>query len=329
MARANRNGSSWTGAGRGAAASLLLAAVFSAPLAAPAHAQALTPAILEKMIPLYNAMQRPAEPGAIMLPGAGPATPDTEVWTQAMGSRNIRNISRPALIPVLPDPAKATGTAVIVAPGGGFTALMIDNEGYAVARWLAERGIAAFVLKYRLNLTPADPAVYRQTLIQQLSGLANDRIKSSLATPAFALQDAQDAVRTVRQRAGEWGVNPQRIGFIGFSAGALTTMSVGLTPDKDARPDFIGPIYGSMERQVVPADAPPMFAALAADDALFGKSDLGLISAWREAKRPYELHIYERGGHGFGMRQQGATSDLWIEQFLAWMQARKLVPAAK
>jgi acetyl esterase/lipase len=246
-----------------------------------------------------------------------------------MGSRNIRNISRPMLIPVLPDPAKANGTAVIVAPGGGFTALMIDNEGYAVARWLAERGIVAFVLKYRLNQTPADPAVYRQSLIKQLTGVANERIKSSLATPAFALQDAQDAVRIVRQRASDWGVNPQRIGFIGFSAGALTTMSVGLTADKDARPDFIGPIYGSMERQVVPADAPPMFAALAADDALFGKSDLGLIAAWREAKRPYELHIYERGGHGFGMRQQGATSDLWIEQFHAWLKARKLVPAAK
>ncbi len=277
-----------------------------------------------------SAQERSAPPpeltGAIALGVKGKAPPNAEIWSGAKGQRGVRNVTNPTLTPVLPDPAKATGAAVIIAPGGGFIALGMDSEGFEVAHWLADRGVAAFVLKYRLKPTPADSAGMAAYVSEMTKAFTTPGApRPVLATPSYTLEDAENAVRLVRRRAAEWGVDPHRVGFIGFSAGALTTMSVGLTPNKDARPDFIGPIYGSMERTEVPKDAPPLFAALAADDRLFGQSDLGLISAWREAGRPFELHFYEHGGHGFGMRKQGTTSDLWIEEFYAWMKARGLL----
>ena len=115
--------------------------------------------------------------------------------------------------------------------------------------------------------------------------------------------------------------------MIGFSAGAMTTLSTALRNDPAARADFIGTIYGPLGEVQVPHDAPPLFVAIAADDPLLGGGGFGLITAWRAAKAPVELHYYERGGHGFGMRHQSLTSDLWVEQFYAWMQARGLLAA--
>ncbi len=292
-------------------------------MATAAMAQAPPAIPLEKLIPLEKIIPTPSQPGAIALGVKGEPVKDQEVWTQTATNRGVRNVTNPTLTPVLPDAAKATGAAVIVAPGGGFLALSMDHEGYAVARWLADHGIAAFVLKYRLKPTPVDPAEYRTAMIAMLNGaMRNGGGDPGMLTPPAALEDAQAAVRLVRRRAAEWGVDPQRVGFVGFSAGAITTLSVGLSADKDARPDFIAPIYGPMDRRDVPKDAPPLFAALAADDPLFGKSDLGIVSSWRAAGRPYEVHVYEHGGHGFGLRKLGSTSDLWIDEFYAWMKAR-------
>jgi acetyl esterase/lipase len=280
-----------------------------------------TPAALPSRAP--HAIPAPPDPTAIPLLSPAAGTPSNEQWEQSVGGgRSIRNVTVPTLTPFLPDPAKATGVAVIVAPGGAFYSLGIDDEGNMVARWLADHGVAAFVLKYRLEPTPRDWAGYQAVLTKRLVAAAQGQ---PIATPPQALDDAKAAVRLVRARAAEWRVDPARVGFLGFSAGALNALSVGLTDDKQARPDFIAPIYGSLAPRPVPADAPAMFVAIALDDPLFasGKS-LGLIDAWRKAGRPLEAHLYQRGGHGF-VRGKSAATKLWIEEFYAWMQDRGLV----
>lgn len=261
-----------------------------------------------------------ADPAAIPLTKAKPTVPEN--WDRFGGnSRIVRNVTAATLTPVLPDPAKATGAAVIVAPGGGFFMLSIDNEGYDVARWLADHGVAAFVLKYRVTPTPVDPAAFLaeakirtpRSDAMEIPGLAN------------AVEDARAAIRLVRARAGEWGIDASRVGFAGFSAGAITTLSVALEGPADARPDFIAPIYGPVGARKIPADMPPTFAAISYDDMPMLIGDLGLPNSYRTAGRPLEFHLYESGGHGYGMRKQEKTSDLWIEQFYAWMKSRGLL----
>lgn len=251
------------------------------------------------------------------------------------GHQSVRNVVTPTLEPFLPDPARATGAAVIVAPGGGFTTLEMDNEGYPVAQWLAERGIAAFVLKYRLMPTPRDPQAFRDELIARYTPRPAGAAPAAAVTAstdrnqalANALEDAQAAVRLVRSRAEEWRIDPARVGFVGFSAGAFTTLAVGLDDDRAARPDFIAPIYGSMAAREIPSDAPPMFVALALDDQLMARDpDFGLIRAYRAANRSVEAHFYASGAHGFGMQRKTPNSALWIDQFYAWMQDRGVIP---
>lgn len=144
--------------------------------------------------------------------------------------------------------------------------------------------------------------------------------------PPEALEDALAAIKLVRERSAEWHVTPGKVGFVGFSAGAVTTLGVGLAADAAARPDFIAPIYPPMAARPIPADAPPMFLAISLDDPLFGQGKpLGLIQSWREAKRPLEVHLYEKGGHGFGMSGRFAGAALWIDEFHAWMKERGIL----
>lgn len=251
------------------------------------------------------------------------AVPEQEQWEERpVEGKGVRNVVNPTLIPVLPARDKANGLAVIVAPGGGFVNLAFDNEGVRVAHYLAEQGIAAFVLKYRVRATPRDEAEYRAFMMQMMSGAEGAK---GITTPQEAVDDASAAVRLVRARAGEWRVDPAKVGLIGFSAGAMTTLGAGLVEDRAARPDFIAPIYGPRDPGPVPADAPPMFLAIALDDPLFKpEATLGLIDGWRKAGRPLEVHLYERGGHGFGMRQRSAATGLWPSEFVAWMKDRGL-----
>ncbi len=157
------------------------------------------------------------------VPGAIPLRPPLrksapEQWEQmtfgGSSNRSIRNVVNPTLTPVLPDPAKATGVAVIVAPGGGFRGLAIDHEGFQVARWLADRGIAAFVLKYRLVPTPRDATTYMQSVMAEIGKRPPEEVFRD-PTPE-ALEDAQAAIRLVRQRSAEWNIAPGKLGFVGF-----------------------------------------------------------------------------------------------------------------
>ena len=197
----------------------------------------------------------------------------------------------------------------------------MDNEGYDVARALAARGVAAFVLKYRLRQTPADMAGFEQSMQQMFSGAARTPLPAptSAATDlAPQLADSTAAFRLIRARASQWHVDPDRIGMIGFSAGAMLTMATTLSTT-EAKPAFIGNIYGPLGSMTVPQDAPPMFAAIAADDPLFGNRDFKLIDDWRAARRPVEFHLYEKGGHGFGMYPKATTSTGWFDAFVRWI----------
>ncbi len=270
----------------------------------------------DRMTPIAT----PAQPNAITL-GTGPLPGATasESWHSQYGSVFARNVTVATLTPFLPDPAKATGAAVIVAPGGGFMTLSMENEGWDVARALAAKGVAAFVLKYRLKQTPQDMGAFEESMRQMFAGAARPPAQqdpSVMLAPQIA--DARAAFALVRAHAGEWHVDPDRIGMVGFSAGAMLTMTTTLY-GQDARPAFIGTIYGAMAPVTVPADAPPLFVALAADDPLFGNSGFGLIDSWRNARRPVEFHLYEQGGHGFGMYRKETTSTGWFDAFVAWM----------
>ncbi|MBO9711720.1 MAG: alpha/beta hydrolase [Sphingomonas sp.] len=281
-------------------------------LAAPAHAQN------DKMTPIAI----PAQPGAVEL-GTGPLPGATnpEVWHSQYGSVFARNVTVATLTPFLPDPAKATGAAVVVAPGGGFRTLSMENEGWNVARALAKRGVAAFVLKYRLVQTPPDMEGFERSMREMFSGVAKAPRMSpeqALAGIAPQIADARAAFALIRRRAAEWHIDPDRIGMVGFSAGAMLTMATTLGGE-DAKPAFIGNIYGPLASVTVPADAPPLFIALAADDPFFGSAGFGLIESWKAAKRPVEFHLYEQGGHGFGMYPKETTSTGWFVAFVAWL----------
>lgn len=291
----------------------------AAGLALPAQAQT------DAMTPIAT----PAQPTAIPLrTGKLPGNPAPEAWHRQYNSTFARNVTEATLTPFLPDPAKASGAAVIVAPGGGFRTLSMENEGWDVARALAAKGVAAFVLKYRLNPTPQDMPGFEKSMAAMFGATAarppRPDPKAMMAGLAPQIADARAAFALVRARAGEWHVDPDRIGMIGFSAGAMLTMATTLAGG-DAKPAFIGNIYGPLAAVETPTDAPPLFIALAADDPFFGNGGFGLIDSWRGAKRPVEFHLFEQGGHGFGMYQKPTTSTGWFDEYVRWLDMHGLL----
>ncbi|WP_432547591.1 alpha/beta hydrolase [Kineococcus sp. SYSU DK004] len=237
------------------------------------------------------------------------------------GERLVRGVTVPTLTPFLPAPGAGDGTAVVVAPGGALHLLAIDNEGEHVAGRLAARGTAAFVLRYRLVPTPADAAGFEAVLHANV-GDRGRMAEVSRERRAPALADGEAALRAVRERAGEWEVDPARVGMLGFSAGAYVSLVTTLDTAPGRRPAFLAPVYPAWWGEVeVPADAPPLFLAWADDDEL-GETIVGscvrLHAAWRRAGLPVEAHAYARGGHGFGVRAAGLPSDAWFDAFTRW-----------
>ncbi len=247
-----------------------------------------------------------------------------ENWTTVpKQGRSVRNVTVPTLTPVLPDPDKATGAAVVVLPGGAFMALSIDHEGYKVARVLADHGIAAFVLKYRLLPTPTGEREAGLEIGRRISAAVKD--PSQRIVNPQATEDALAALKMVRDNAVKWKVDPERTGAIGFSAGAIASLDSVISAPTAARPSFVGYIYGPQDAVTVPAGAPPLFDAIAMDDPLFPHKGFAVVAAWRAAKRPVELHAYEKGGHGFGTGREGTTSTRLLEDFVAWMRMHRLL----
>jgi acetyl esterase/lipase len=256
------------------------------------------------------------------------AAPGSESWTHEekenrtnlWNTRVVFNVAHPTLTVFRPDPAKAVGTAVIICPGGAFFALSIDSEGYDLARWLTARGVGAFVLKYRLaKCDTDDPTREVMTKGANLAELAAPIVK-------LAMADGLAAVTHVRQHAGEYEVKPDRIGIIGFSAGGTVVASVAYNYTPESRPNFVAPIYLAYDwaiKRDVPADAPPMFILAATDDQLgLAPQSIHIYNDWTAARKSAELHLYSKGGHGFGMRRQNLPTDRWIERFADWLEVQ-------
>ncbi len=245
------------------------------------------------------------------------AAPGSERWTQKERAIEntpvgtvIFNVVTPTLTAYLPERSKATGTGVIIAPGGAFVALAIDLEGTTVARSLQERGVAAFVLKYRIVERGGDG-------IPQMDMDTAGR---------YGIADGLQAIKVVRQHATAWGVSPDRIGFMGFSAGAMVTSGTVLQPDSGARPSFAAMIYGGPfgVMPAIPAKLPPLFLVWAQDDPVARDLIVKFHDALEHAGQRPEVHIYSAGGHGFGLKKQGTTSDHWIDDFYNWLNAQGL-----
>ncbi len=250
-----------------------------------------------------------------------------ETWTdddvmprEGVVNRVVRYVSEPTLTLFPAAEEQATGAAMIVAPGGGMMLLAMDKEGYDVARWLNTLGVTVLVLKYRVRPDP------HKGMATQLEPGVWGAI----------LSDGQRAVRTVRARAAEWGLDPARIGMMGFSAGSRLTAQVTLHSDDgdpkaadpvervSCRPDFIGLMYGA--RGEWPAEVPPLppaFIMEANDDRLFADPDatwLRFVRGWTAQGVPVEVHHYARGGHGFGLGVYGGAAAGWPSAMAAWLR---------
>lgn len=277
---------------------LAIFAVLLIPSAVVAQSNASPTAPLPKPtteIPLY--------------PGVAPGS---EKWdwseraaTNSNGQPMVHDVVRPVLLHYPADRGKAVGTAMIVAPGGGFRVLMMSYEGVDIAQRLNATGIDAFVLKYRL-IHDGGPA-------------ANDVVK-------LAVDDGRQAVRLVRERAVEFGVRPNRVGMIGFSAGGRVT-SEALFGPAATRPDFAALIYGVHEIKEAPNPAPPLFLAVAADDTWAAKRSMEVFAAFRKSKGLAELHIFQMGEHGFV--NKGGGGDHFMDRLQEWLAANKLLSRAE
>jgi acetyl esterase/lipase len=227
----------------------------------------------------------------------------------------ITNVTIPTMTVFRPARGKSNGTAMVVLPGGSFRALAWDVDGLETAQWLASKGITAFVLKYRVR-PPQNGESFGESL--------DDFARATRARRAIAVADAEQAIRLVRSKARKYGIIPDRVGIIVFSAGAMATVDVALASDASVRPNFAVPMYGAALNENLPGrDAPPLFIAAAQDDPqLPATNSVDIFRIWTQAGIPAELHIYERGGHGFGFRRHGSTSDTWPASFQAWLAAR-------
>jgi len=270
-------------------------------------------AFAQEVIPVYQGTP----------PGSAPETyPEKQYFSKVWNTEVVSNVSKPSLTVFKPSPGRKNGTAVVICPGGGFMALSITSEGTEVAEYLSARGVTAFVLKYRLAHTAEDAT-------QEFASLYADRPKFEEKISGIiplSIADAFAAVTYVRQHASEFGISPDRVGIMGFSAGGVLAAAVGLKYVPESRPAFVAPIYGAIGRlkdSPVPEDAPPMFIAAASDDNLgLAPDSVALYEKWRTARKPVELHMYTKGGHGFGMRKHGLPVDHWIDRFSEWMEVQ-------
>jgi len=238
--------------------------------------------------------------------------PGSETWTheEIVGEGTVRNIVVPTLTPVLP--ATPTDRAVIVAPGGALHFLAIDHEGTAVAEFLRDAGYAAFVLKYRVVPTPVDDEAFGLAL---RDAFMNGLEEIGQRYLPLAVADAARAVEMVR--AEGYG----HVSMIGFSAGGRVVADA-VFAHGPARPDAAGIVYlPSWDAPRVDPTAPPLFVLAAADDPLGVTGSFDLYRSWAEAKVPVELHLFEKGSHGFGFRVHDTDLPVrrWPDLFLAWL----------
>jgi acetyl esterase/lipase len=235
----------------------------------------------------------------------------------------VTNVHNPSITPFLPPKEKATGAAVVICPGGGHRMLVYNAEGAEAARFLNSIGVAAFALKYRLGREQGSP--YKPEI--------------------HAREDGIRAMRLVRSRAAEWGIDPKRVGIMGFSAGGEVASWVAYSPGEgnpnaadpvdrqNSRPDYQILIYpgplGIPEK--VPAGSPPAFLLVANDDRGASRVITSLFQKYRDARSPVEVHVFAHGGHGFtmGKRSQLETLQHWPRLLADWMNDNAILDPAK
>ncbi|WP_400072656.1 alpha/beta hydrolase [Zobellia russellii] len=248
----------------------------------------------------------------------------SDIWNTEV----VTNVSVPTLQVFQPE--KPNGTSVIIAPGGALYAHSINSEGRNVAKWLADKGITAFVLKYRLVPTGKDA-------VQEVSddGKNNPARIAERVAPVLPLSvaDGLSAISYVRQNAEKYQLDPNKIGFMGFSAGGAVTMGVAYNYTEDNRPNFIVPVYAwtsAYPVQEAPENAPDLLVICASDDPLgLAPGSIEIYNSWLKAGFIPELHMYAKGGHGFGMKKQSLPSDNWIQRFHDWSVAQGITKTSK
>jgi lysophospholipase L1-like esterase/acetyl esterase/lipase len=273
----------------------------------------------------------------IQLYDAKPKGSENWTWTEQTSIQNmfntevVYNVVQPTITAYLPPKDLATGTAIVIAPGGAFHTLSINSEGVDVAKWLNSRGVAAFVLKYRVVRSITEDPV--KELMSKMNDFKKLDEENNEVVP-LAMADGLAAMKYVRSHAKEMDIDPNKIGFMGFSAGGTLTMSVVYNATDENRPNFVAPIYayaGAIIGTEIPKSKTPIFVAVAADDQLgLMPHSIDIFKKWFDAKQPAELHVYEKGGHGFGMRKQSIPTDTWYERFGEWLKLqgylKKLYP---
>ncbi len=268
----------------------------------------------------------PAEPMALPEPVFPAARPDGAAfqWTGLPNERIVRNVTAPALYPVRPADGRGNGRAVLVVPGGGYNFVAMENEGLPVARRLADAGFTAFVLTYRVQPTPASDEGFADQINREIAARFAAPAATAADLPPYgpAVEDALAALRWLQGNVQDYGCGP-RVGFLGFSAGARTGRAIVEQADAADMPSTLALVYGGLFATTPRAPVPPLFVAQAADDPLFPTVGIDLLTAWQAAGQRYELHLYERGGHGFGTIPRGTTSDLWLDAYLAWLQRQQ------
>ncbi|GAT62756.1 alpha/beta hydrolase [Paludibacter jiangxiensis] len=282
----------------------------------------LLPAKSQEVVKLYNGVP----------PGNSRSTIEEKMTRAANGSIDvISDVTIPTLTAYLPASAKATGTSVVILPGGALRFLSWDMEGVKLAQWLNEKGVAAFVLKYRLRTsdmkqvtpptgTPLRAAVYESNkLVNANANPLKDSVSAKVIS--MAAEDTRQAIRIIRKNATRWKINPDKVGCIGFSAGGGVMLSAVMhNADQSAMPGFIATIYGpALEDVVMPNSAPPLFIATCADHMNVAAGCLALFESWKRAGGEAEIHIYGKGKAGFGMIKQNQPSDEWVNSFYRWL----------
>jgi len=274
-------------------------------------------------------------------PGSENWTRPEVITTSPAGDRTISNVSDPTVTVFLPSQGSATGTAVVIAPGGALRLLGWDNEGVKAAQWWNSKGIAALVLKYRTLQTMSDGGRGRGTAPSGVGVAAAGprkelEIRNGNANPEpddpalrevlqMGIADAQQALRLARRNAAAWRIDPARVGIMGFSAGGGIAVGTALAERSDASPDFLVSLYGpSLQDVTVPAHAPPLFVAVGSTHFNVTNGCLALFAAWKAAGKPAEIHVYDQVSAGFGMTKRGLPVDSWTDRLLEWLVARKL-----
>lgn len=256
-----------------------------------------------------------SDPGEVQWEGD-----EKEYFSNIWFTKVVTNVSKPTLSIYSPEKGTSNGTAVVICPGGGLYAHSIDSEGIDVAKALNKIGVTAAVLKYRLVPSGEDGVA---DIMKEDGAIVMQKVAKVLP---LSTNDAIESIAYLRNNADRLGLNKDKIGLIGFSAGGAVTMNTTYMSDRDNGPNFVGPIYAWMNvvpESAPPSYAPPMFAVCASDDPLLlAPASVKLYSDWLSKGYKAELHMYSAGGHGFGMKVQNLPSDNWIDRFGEWMKVQ-------